>query len=78
MDNQGNKDCKYCVYYHRNSINGKYYIGQTGQRVEIRWANGRGYAGCTYFNKAIEKYGWDCFEHVVIESGLSKQEADER
>lgn len=65
---------KYTVYKHTNKANGKVYIGITKQEVERRWQNGHGYAG-TYFGNAIEKYGWDGFEHEVWFSGLTKEMA---
>lgn len=66
---------KYCVYKHTNKINGKVYIGQTGQKPENRWQEGRGYKGSDRFYKAIQKYGWDNFEHEVLFSFLSQKEA---
>lgn len=68
----------YCVYMHTNKVNGKKYIGQTiyGNKPQKRWDNGNGYKGCTYFYKAIQKYGWDSFEHEVLASNLTSQEAD--
>ena len=65
---------KYCVYMHRNKINGKVYIGQTGTSVEDRWQNGKGYKGCTLFERAIKKYGWDNFEHIILEDNLTRDE----
>lgn len=66
---------KYCVYKHTNKINGKVYIEQTGQKPENRWQEGRGYKGSDRFYKAIQKYGWDSFEHEVLFSHLSQKEA---
>lgn len=65
---------KYCVYMHKNKINNKVYIGQTGTAVEDRWQNGKGYKGCTLFERAIHKYGWDNFEHIILEDNLTRQE----
>ena len=65
---------KYCVYMHRNKINNKVYIGQTGTSVEDRWQNGKGYKGCTLFERAIKKYGWDNFEHIILEDNLTRDE----
>lgn len=67
----------YCVYMHINKINGKKYVGQTCQKPENRWANGCGYKTQKYFYRAIEKYGWDGFEHEIVASNLTKEEADQ-
>lgn len=68
----------YCVYVHV-SPNGKHYVRQTGQRFWKRWgANGNGYKNGNqkYFERAINKYGWDNFEHVILKENLTKEEAD--
>lgn len=75
----------YCVYIH-TSPSGKRYVGQTGTKPEKRWGkNGSGYLqkhnkNGEYtqpaFARAIVKYGWDNFEHEIIASNLTKEEAD--
>lgn len=65
----------YTVYVHINKINGKMYVGLTCKKPEHRFNQGKGYDGCTYFAKAINKYGWDNFEHEIIAGGLNKKEA---
>lgn len=66
----------YSVYVHTNKANGKMYVGQTCQKPERRWAKGEGYKFCTHFYNAIQKYGWDNFEHEVIASNLTLEEAN--
>lgn len=45
-------------------------------KPEKRWQNGRGYSGQQYFKRAIDKYGWDNIDHVVLCSVSSKENAD--
>lgn len=72
------EDRRYCIYSHTNLINGKKYIGQTKYRddPQRRWHYGYGYQGCEVFNKAIQKYGWDNFEHEILLDGLTREEAN--
>lgn len=69
----------YILYEHVNKENGKKYIGMTNN-ILIRWRNkGIGYKpynrNVSKFWKAIEKYGWDNFEHNILLEGLSFDEA---
>lgn len=66
----------YKIYIHKNKINGKVYIGQTKQSLKHRWNNGNGYSSCPYFWNAIQKYGWDNFEHLLLIDKLTKEQAD--
>ena len=63
-----------CIYKH-TSPSGKVYIGQTGQKPENRWDNGRGYKS-GYFYCAIKKYGWDNIQHEILFTGLDQLNAD--
>ena len=65
----------YTVYVHVNKINQKKYVGITGVTPQVRWQGGRNYKGCTYFNRALNKYGWDNFEHQIIFQKLTYREA---
>lgn len=56
----------FTIYAHINKINGKVYVGQTIQPPEKRWKNGKAYKTCTLFYNAIEKYGWENFEHIIL------------
>ncbi len=62
------------VYMHRNKINNKVYIGQTCN-LNKRW-HPSSYIGSSYFYSAIQKYGWDNFEHIIIKDNLTQEEAN--
>lgn len=62
------------VYMHTNKINGKRYIGITSFTAEERWRHGKGYT-TGYFKNAISKYGWDAFEHEILFTDLSEDDA---
>lgn len=65
---------KWKVYKH-TSPNGKTYIGITSQEPERRWQNGYGYTTQQLFWRAIQKYGWNNFQHEILEENLTKEEA---
>lgn len=65
----------YTVYKHVFP-NGKVYIGITSRCPKARWGrDGRGYCKQTYFWNAIQKYGWNNIDHVIIATGLSRESA---
>jgi group I intron endonuclease len=66
----------YCIYIHKNKINNKVYIGQTCQKPEYRWNHGKGYERQSYFYSAIQKYGWNNFEHEILKNNLTLEEAN--
>ena len=66
----------YTVYQHKNKINGKIYIGITSQKPEDRWGSqGCNYKSSPHFYSAIQKYGWNNFEHNILFTELTKEEA---
>lgn len=67
----------YTVYMHENKTNGKRYIGITCKDPEVRWRHGTNYRTCIAMKRAFEKYGWDGFNHVILKTGLTKEEACE-
>lgn len=71
-----NQKKTYSVYQHINKMNGKSYIGMTGRDPIQRWGtNGSHYISSPHFYAAIQKYGWDSFEHIILATNLSKKEA---
>lgn len=67
---------KWKVYVHKNKTNGKRYVGITSKaKPEHRWESGSGYKENPHFYSAILKYGWDGFEHIIIYSNLSGEDA---
>lgn len=72
------KNEKWCVYCHTNIKNNKKYFGITSNNdnPQRRWRKeGYGYKLCTRFYSAIQKYGWDGFEHEIIFKNLTEKEA---
>lgn len=67
---------EWCVYIHTNQMNGKRYVGITCQDVRNRWRNGNGYIECRKMWNAICKYGWDHFDHEIVDEGITKEEAE--
>lgn len=65
----------YKVYVHVFP-NGKKYVGITRQKLNRRWRKGRSYSSNIRMTNAINKYGWDNIEHIVLYSGLSASEAE--
>ena len=67
----------YNIYFHKNKINNKYYIGITSQKPERRWGkNGENYKLQPKFYNAIKKYGWNNFEHKVLFTNIPKDQAE--
>ena len=65
---------RYSVYKHI-APDGRVYIGITSQKPMARWMGGNGYKGNTYFTRAIKKYGWDNFQHIILAENLSEEDA---
>ena len=59
------------IYLHRNLINQKVYIGKTKytNNPNVRWCNGNGYKHQPFY-KDIAKYGWNNFEHIILEENI--------
>ena len=73
------KNKNHKIYKYTNKVNNKVYIGRTYRTLERRAGyKGEGYQGCTYFYRAIQKYGWDNFIPEIIEENLTAPEASKR
>lgn len=59
-------------------MNGKLYIGQTGEDNLYRrfGKDGEYYHNSSYFYHAINKYGWNNFKHVILIENLTLDEAN--
>ncbi len=68
---------RWTLYCHRNKLNSKKYFGITSQKPEQRWMNGHGYEKHLPIGRAIRKYGWNAFDHIIIHKNLSEKEAKE-
>lgn len=67
----------YTIYCHIFP-NGKRYIGMTRTSVEKRWGHGENYKTCPLMYRAIQKYGWENIEHVVLAEVPSLEEAEQK
>ena len=68
---------KWTVYMHINKLNNKKYVGITSRNPNERWGkNGNRYKSSPHFYSAIQKYGWDNFEHIILKDNLTSEEAD--
>lgn len=74
---------KYVVYVHINKINQKTYVGQTCN-IQRRWrSNGIEYYDYNksdqdqnIFWKALQSYGWNNFDHIILKENLTLDEAN--
>ena len=69
---------KHCIYMHKFP-NGKVYIGQTiSGNTRTRWGKrGSPYKGQKVY-EAIEEFGWDNIEHIILEDNIPSEEIDDK
>lgn len=67
------------IYFVINKLTGKYYIGQTTQKVSDRWRDHKRFCKTNnnYFARAIRKYGEDSFEIRTIFTCYDRNTLDE-
>ncbi len=70
----------YFIYVLENRINGKRYVGQTKNPSIRKRQHSYSSSKCPYIANAIQKYGWDNFEFIVLEEHekLSKANRKEK
>lgn len=75
MKNKLTKDPNktWTIYKHTCKVNGFSYIGQTASaKAKYRWGrNGKWYQNQKVFWAAIQEFGWDNFEHTILEEGIT-------
>ena len=76
-----NRKEHYCIYIHINTINNKVYIGQTqfqDNLIKRTGKEGEKYHDSPRFYNAIKKYGWQSFQHQILEKNLTKEQANQQ
>lgn len=68
------KNNKWKVYVHISPSN-KYYVGITKLKPIERWGSDGKMYNKQLFYRAIQKYGWENFQHEVIAENLTLEEA---
>ena len=68
------QDRRYKVYLITNTINGKKYVGRTGQSIKGLLQNNKLYSQSCIFSD-IQKYGIDKFEQELVKDRLTRDEA---
>ncbi len=66
------------IYQITNKINQKKYVGQTTRSFISKINDYKKWLGNDYLNNAIKKYGWDCFEFKIIDSGSNLDELNNK
>lgn len=62
------------IYKITNKTDGKIYVGQTIQPLEVRWKHHRSMRGnCRYLKSAFKKYGIDNFDFEMICNCLNEE-----
>lgn len=69
------EDRNYKLYVHISPSNKRYYGITSLEKCEDRWGNNGYKYKEQYFYRAINKYDWNNFKHIVLFSNLTKEEA---
>ena len=68
----------YIVYMHITPNNKKYIGIKKEKNPRERWRKGKGYWTNEHFTSAINKYGWDNIQHIILYKELLKEEAENK
>lgn len=66
---------KYQIYCFTNKVNGKKYIGKTGNFHNRMNAHKIASGDCPHFHNAIKKYGIDSFDLIIIDEYKTEEDA---
>ena len=73
-----------CIYAHilrakESEHYGWWYIGQAVD-IDQRWHNQRieAYKGSRFIYNEFKKYGWDAFDHIILEDNIPEDKLNER
>jgi len=67
------------IYKITNKVDGKTYIGQTMGVLRRRWQKHcRKNSRCHYLYNAIQKYGEDGFDKIIVDTAETKEELNEK
>jgi len=65
------------IVYQHITPNNKVYIGRTCKTTTQRWRrDGSGYSP-QFFYKAIQKYGWNNIQHIIIAENLTNKQSEQ-
>lgn len=67
------------IYAHVNKFNNKKYIGITSYSdATQRWGNkGSNYKDSRFYEKGISQFGWDSFEHIILNNEIDYDTAQQ-
>ena len=69
---------EYKIYLLKCRATGKSYVGVTSMSLEERWHDGQGYKNQPIIYNDICEYGWNNFEHSLIDIAFTYKESREK
>ena len=66
---------EYKIYLLKCRATGKSYVGVTSTSLEERWHDGQGYKNQPIIYNDICEYGWNNFEHSLIDTAFTYEES---